>query len=150
MGPCLSLQEHHSCLSHRKTHWTMSTDNEGLTICLLKTSNFMDTMTFFPWCKPKQSRDEFNNQSHILQGLGTTSWCMMWTAPKYQAIWEFDMWLASCWMILWEFIPLYLSSNDSVQLQPLIADGVLSACFTSSNEHREPALRYRWTVEFEK
>ena len=30
---------------------------------------------FPPWCKPKWSRDEFNNQSQNLQGLGTISWC---------------------------------------------------------------------------
>ena len=28
----------------------------------------------FRWCKPKWSQDDFNSQSNILQGLGTTSW----------------------------------------------------------------------------
>ena len=31
-------------------------------------------LTFASSCKPKWSQDEFNNQSHILQSLGTTSW----------------------------------------------------------------------------
>ena len=43
------------CLSHRKTCWIMSMDNVGLKICLLGISNFMITLTFFPWCKPKWS-----------------------------------------------------------------------------------------------
>jgi hypothetical protein len=50
------------CLSHRKTRWTMLVDNVGLKVRLLETSNSMVTLTFFPWCKPKWSRDEFNNQ----------------------------------------------------------------------------------------
>ena len=71
------LIKHLFCFSHRKTRWTMSVDNVGLKICLLGTLNFMVTLTFFPWCKPKWSRNEFNNQSQILQGLGTTSRPMM-------------------------------------------------------------------------
>ena len=63
-----------SCLSHRKIRWTMLVDNVGIKVCLFGTSNSMVTLIFFPWCKPKWSRDEFNNQSHILNGLGTTSW----------------------------------------------------------------------------
>ena len=31
----------------------------------------------FPWCKLKWSWDEFNIQSHILHGFGTTSWSMV-------------------------------------------------------------------------
>ena len=32
---------------------------------------------FFTWCKPKWSRDEFNNQSHIYMALGQLHgpWC---------------------------------------------------------------------------
>ena len=73
MGPCLCLLEHLSCLSHCKTRWTILVDNVGLKICLLGTLNSMVTLAcFIPWCKPKWSRDEFNNQSHIGEGLGTT------------------------------------------------------------------------------
>ena len=60
-------------LSHRKTRWIMSTDY----VSLLRTSNFMITLTIFPWCKPKRSHDENNIQSQILQGLWTTSWSMV-------------------------------------------------------------------------
>ena len=31
MGPCIFLLEHLFCLSHHKTHWTMSVDNVGPT-----------------------------------------------------------------------------------------------------------------------
>jgi hypothetical protein len=57
--------------------WTMLVDNVGLQICLFEISNSMVTVTFFPWCKLKWYWDEFNNQSHILHGLGTTSWSMV-------------------------------------------------------------------------
>ena len=60
-----------------QTDWTMSMDNVGPRICLLGTSNSMITLTFWPWCNPKWSRDEFNNQSWILQGLGATSRSMV-------------------------------------------------------------------------
>ena len=63
--------------SHRKTLWTMSVDNVGLKICLLETLNSMVTLTLFPWCKPRWSRDKFNTQSQILQGLRRTSWSML-------------------------------------------------------------------------
>jgi hypothetical protein len=69
--------EHKFCLSHCKSRWTMLVDNVDLQTCLLGTLNFMVTLTFLPWCKPKWSRNVFNNQSHILQGLGTTSWSMV-------------------------------------------------------------------------
>ena len=77
MNPCLFLLQHMFCLSHRKTHWTTSMDNVGLKIHHLVTLNSMVTLTFVPWCKPKWSRDEFNNQSQILHGLGTTSWSVV-------------------------------------------------------------------------
>ena len=61
-----------------KIRWTMSMDDVGLEICLLGTLNIMVTQeNKIPWCKPSWSRDEFNIQSHILQGLGTTSWSMV-------------------------------------------------------------------------
>ena len=71
------LLKHLFCLSHRKTHWIMSVDNVGLKICILGTSNSMVTLIFFPWCKLKWSRNELNNQSQILQGLGRLHgpWC---------------------------------------------------------------------------
>ena len=81
MGPCLFLLEHLFCLSQRKTRWTMLMDNLDLNICLLETSNFMVTLACCPWCELKWSQDEFNNQSQILQGLGTTSWSMVLPAP---------------------------------------------------------------------
>ena len=71
------LPEQLFCLSHHKTRWTMLVDNVSLEICLLGTSNSMVTLTFCPWCTLKWSRNKFNNQSHILQGLGTVSWSMM-------------------------------------------------------------------------
>ena len=37
----------HFCLSHDKTHWTMSMDNVDLKTCLLRTSNSMITLAFF-------------------------------------------------------------------------------------------------------
>jgi hypothetical protein len=57
--------EHLFCLSHHKTRWTILVNNVGLKICLLGTLNSMVTVTFFPWCKPKLSQDEFNKQSQI-------------------------------------------------------------------------------------
>jgi hypothetical protein len=44
-------------------------DNVGL----LGTSNSVVTLAFISWCDPKWFQDEFNNQSQILQDLGTTS-----------------------------------------------------------------------------
>ena len=41
---------------------------------------------FFPWCKLKRSRDEFNNQLHILQSLGMASWSMVYTTPSYEIV----------------------------------------------------------------
>ena len=44
----------------------------GLKRCLSGTSNSMVNMTYFPWCRPKWYRDEFNIQSQTLQDLGIT------------------------------------------------------------------------------
>ena len=77
MGPCLLVQEHLFCLSHRKTRWTMSVDNTCLEICLLGTSNSMVTMTFFSSVWTEVVQDKFNNQSHILEGFETTSRSMV-------------------------------------------------------------------------
>jgi hypothetical protein len=77
MGPYLFLLEHLFCLPHRKIRWTTSVNNVGIKICLLGTSNSMVTLTFSPWCKPKWYWEEFNCQSHILQGLWTTSWSIV-------------------------------------------------------------------------
>ena len=49
----------------------------ALKYVFLGTSNSTDTLTFFPWCNPKRSLNEFNNQLEILQSLGTTSWSMV-------------------------------------------------------------------------
>ena len=70
MGLCHFLPKHFFRLSHRTNRWTMLVDNVGLTICLLRILSFMVTMTFLPWCIMKWSRDEFDSQTHILQGLG--------------------------------------------------------------------------------
>ena len=48
MGPNLFLLEHIFCLSHHKTHWTMSMDNVGLKLRLLGISDFMVSLTLFP------------------------------------------------------------------------------------------------------
>ena len=56
------LPEHLFCLSHHKTCWTLSEDNVVL-YHHLGTSKSMVSQTFFPWCKPKWSHDEFNSQS---------------------------------------------------------------------------------------
>ena len=82
MGPCLFLPKHLFHLSHHKTCWTMLVDNVGLKIFFGGTSNSMVTLTSFPRCKPKRSEDEFNNQTHTLQGLGTTSWSLVQTTPS--------------------------------------------------------------------
>ena len=66
MDPYLPPQEHLFCLSHRKTRWTMSVENVSHRTCILETWNSIVTVTFVPWCKPKRSLDEFNNQSQIL------------------------------------------------------------------------------------
>ena len=66
MGPCLFLPKRSFVSPTAKIHWTMSVDNVGLKLCLLGILNSMVTLTFFPWCKPKWSLDEFNNQSQIL------------------------------------------------------------------------------------
>jgi len=34
---------------------------------------FSHCETFYPWCKSRWSQDEFNSQSQILKGIGTTS-----------------------------------------------------------------------------
>ena len=65
MGPYCFLSKHLFCLSHHKTHWTMSLDNVSPKIYMLGTSNSMVTLKDFPRCQPKWFRDEFNNQSQI-------------------------------------------------------------------------------------
>ena len=47
MGLYFFLLDHLFCLSHCKTHWSMSTNCVGLKTCLLGTSIYMVTMTFF-------------------------------------------------------------------------------------------------------
>ena len=46
-------------LSHHKNHCSMIVDNVGFKIGLLETSSFVvaPAFYFFPWCKPKWSRD---------------------------------------------------------------------------------------------
>ena len=85
MGPGLFLPEHPFCLSHRKKMvGPCQVGDVGLKICRSGTSNFTVTLTFFPvpWCKPKRSQDEFNSQSQISQGLGTTSCPTVQTTPS--------------------------------------------------------------------
>jgi hypothetical protein len=77
MGPCLLLPGHISCLSQRKTRWTMSVHLLGLKIYILGTSTSMVPLPFFPWCKPKLSQDNFNNQSAALQSPGPSSWSIV-------------------------------------------------------------------------
>jgi hypothetical protein len=74
MDPCLLLLDHLSCLSQRKTRWTMSVHLFCLKIYILGTSTSMVPLPFFSWCKPKLSRDNFNSQSAALQSSGPTSW----------------------------------------------------------------------------
>ena len=76
-GPLLFFLDHLFCLSQRKTHWTMAVDRVGLKKYILRTSTSVVTLPFFPWCKPKSSRDNFNVQSHRLDGRGTTSWSIV-------------------------------------------------------------------------
>ena len=56
-----------------KLVWTISVDNKGLKICLLGTSNFVVTLSFFPRCKPKWSRDGSidNHKFYMVHG----PWC---------------------------------------------------------------------------
>jgi hypothetical protein len=74
MGLCLLLLEHLFCLSYCKTCWIMSVDNVDLIICLSMSLNSIVTLTFYPWCKPKWSWNEFTNH---FTGLGTMSWSMV-------------------------------------------------------------------------
>ena len=65
------------CHSHNKTRWTMSVNNVGFKLCLLGTSNFMITLTFFPWCKPKWSRTTSTTTHKIYRTLERLygPWC---------------------------------------------------------------------------
>jgi hypothetical protein len=76
-APSFILLEHIFCLSHHKTRWTMLEDNVGLKICLLGTSNFMVTLTFFPWCKLKWSRMSSTTHHLFHKALGRLHgpWC---------------------------------------------------------------------------
>ena len=67
MDPCLFLPYHLFCLSHNKTRWTMLVDNEGLKYVFWGPPFYGHSNIFFPWCKPKWSQNEFNNQPHIPQ-----------------------------------------------------------------------------------
>ena len=60
------LLEHLFCLTHHKTRWTVLVNNVVLQRYFLGTSNFMVTLTFFPWCRQKWSRNKFNTQSQTL------------------------------------------------------------------------------------
>jgi len=53
------------CLSHCKTRWTMSVDNVGLKTFFGGPLIPRLLWLFFPWCKPKWSWNDLNNQSHI-------------------------------------------------------------------------------------
>jgi hypothetical protein len=94
MDPCLFLLDHLFCLSHRKTHWTMSVDYVGLQICLLGTSTSMVTLTFFLWCKPKWSRDNSttNQSSYMALERLHGSWCKQ---PLRMTFWT-SHWKKSC------------------------------------------------------
>ena len=71
------LKEHLFCLSHCEIRLTMSMDEVGLQNLWwdLELHDHFDI--FFHWCVPKWCRDEFNNQSQILQGMGRLHgpWC---------------------------------------------------------------------------
>ena len=61
----LAVREHF-LLTHHKTCWIMILDNVGLEIGVLGTQTSWSLLHFFfPQCKLKWSRDEFNGQSHI-------------------------------------------------------------------------------------
>ena len=47
MALSLFLLQHLFCLSHHKTHWTMSVDYLGLRLCHLGTFTFMVTLPYF-------------------------------------------------------------------------------------------------------
>ena len=70
MGPCRFLHEHLFCLSHRKTRWIMLVDNVGLEICILGTSNYMVTLTFFSWCKPSGLGTKSTTNHKFYKALG--------------------------------------------------------------------------------
>ena len=60
MGPCFFFSlEHLFCLFHNKIHWTMSTDDGGLKICLLRTLNSRG-------CTPLSSRTPHTRQNNLL------------------------------------------------------------------------------------
>ena len=60
-------------------------DDAWLKICHLETSNSMVTLTCFSIGVNRNhiGTSSTTNQSHILQGLGTTSWSMVETTPQY-------------------------------------------------------------------
>ena len=55
----------------------MKMDNVGLKIRLLGTSSSMIINTFFFLMQIEVARNNFNDQSHILEEQGTTSWSIM-------------------------------------------------------------------------
>ena len=57
--------------------WTMSMNYVGLKIRLWGTSTLMVNLTIFPWCNPKWSGDELNNQSTMLHGPRKSSWSIV-------------------------------------------------------------------------
>ena len=66
VGPCLSQANHLSCLSHRKTRRIWRVHLLCFQNCMLGTSTSLVPMLFFPWCKPKSSRDELGSQTTLL------------------------------------------------------------------------------------
>ena len=71
---------------HCKTRWTMFINNTILKICLFekyKPWTPWSLWQFFIGVNRNGPGDKFNNQSHTLQGLGTTSWSMVKRAPYW-------------------------------------------------------------------
>ena len=68
-GPLLFSIRAPLCRSHCKIHRTMFMDK----VCLIKYVFWAPqtpwSLTFLPWCKPKWSRDELNNQLQIYMAL---------------------------------------------------------------------------------
>ena len=81
MDSCFFLPQHLFYLFHHKTRWTMSVNDVDL-----KNKSFKDLELYRETSFLGVSRSgPGSSQSCDLQDLGTTSWSMVWTAPKYHS-----------------------------------------------------------------
>ena len=82
MAPCRFLTYHISCLSHRKTCWTMSVEELGLEICSFGPRPSWSLCHFVLGVNQNGPGTSSTTNQHS-QCLGTTSWSMVYTSPKF-------------------------------------------------------------------